>query len=230
MRTLLSILVALFLFVSINMFAGTALRFQKADLTENDLYTLADGTRSILGKLDEPIVVRFFHSEAVTADIPAYDTYARRVRELLEEFEDAADGKLVLQIIDPEPYSEAEELAIANGVRGQLAGPGGEVLYLGLSITNSMDEQETMNSLDPRDESRLEYELAKRITSSAAARNPESPCSRASRWKEAPPAPSAGRRPRAGRCSTSCASSTRSRSSTPRPSPARSRTRSTYSS
>ena len=67
--------------------------------------------------------MRLFHSEAVTADIPVYDTYARRVRELLEEFEAAADGGIHLQYIDPEPFSEAEELAISAGVRGQLAGP-----------------------------------------------------------------------------------------------------------
>ena len=163
MRAIYSILVGLFLFVAINLFAGTVLRFQKVDLTENSLYTLSDGTRAILSQLDEPILVRLFHSEAVTADIPVYDTYARRVRELLEEFEAAADGGIHLQYIDPEPFSEAEELAISAGVRGQLAGPGGEVLYMGLSLSNSVDDQEVMGVLDPRDESRLEYELAKRI-------------------------------------------------------------------
>lgn len=163
MRSLISILVALFLFVSINLFAGTALRFQKVDLTENDLYSLADGTRAILEKIEEPVVVRFFHSEAVTADIPSYDTFARRTRELLEEFEEAADGKLVLQVIDPEPFSEEKELARASGIRGQLASAGGEMLYLGISITNSVDEQETLPVLRPQEESRLEYELARRI-------------------------------------------------------------------
>jgi len=159
--SLVGVVVALAFFVSVNLFAGTALRFWRADLTEHDLYTLSDGTRAILSKIDEPITARFFHSKKQTADVAVLDTYARRVRELLEEFEDAADGKLVVQVIDPEPYSEAEELAISFGIRGQLAGPTGEVLYLGLAFTNSVDDLETIEMLDPREESRIEYEMAK---------------------------------------------------------------------
>lgn len=160
----LALAVGLALFVAINMFAGTALRFARADLTEQDLYTLSSGTRRILAQLDEPITLRLFFSESVSAELPPQlDSYARRVRELLEEFEREADGGLVLQVIDPEPYSEAEELAVSFGIRGNLINTAGDTFYFGIAGTNSIDERQTLPTLDPRGESTLEYQLAKLV-------------------------------------------------------------------
>jgi gliding motility-associatede transport system auxiliary component len=158
--TLLSILVGAALFLASVLFAGTALRFWRVDLTADNLYTLSDGTRNILGSIDEPLTVRLFYSKEIAADI-GLDGYGRRVRELLEEFENAADGKLVLQVIEPEPYSAEEELATSMGIRGQMVNAAGDLFFFGLAATNSVDDLETIPSLNPSQEGFLEYELAK---------------------------------------------------------------------
>ena len=40
----------------------------RADLTENRLYTISDGTREILHSIDEPLDLHFFFSDKATRD------------------------------------------------------------------------------------------------------------------------------------------------------------------
>ena len=78
----------------------------RIDLTENRLYTLTEGTERILDNLEEPLHLYFYFSDRATRNIPALRDYAGRIQEVLEEFEDAATGNLILDIIDPLPFSE----------------------------------------------------------------------------------------------------------------------------
>ena len=61
-RSLASLLIALVLFLSVNIIANGVLTSQRLDLTQNRLYTLAPGSRNILAKLEEPITLRFYYS------------------------------------------------------------------------------------------------------------------------------------------------------------------------
>ena len=58
----------------------------RVDLTENQLFTLSDGTIRILEDISEPINLYFFFSDRATADTPVLRMYAVRVREMLQEF------------------------------------------------------------------------------------------------------------------------------------------------
>ena len=53
----------LVLFVAFNVLTGATLRSSRIDLTENKLYTLSEGTRNILGSLQEPITLRYYFSK-----------------------------------------------------------------------------------------------------------------------------------------------------------------------
>src|SRR6185369_9393994 len=100
----------------------------------------APGTTKILGELDEPINLYFFFSEKAAAPYPSLKTYGTRVREFLQELATRSHGKLRLQIIDPEPFSEDEDRASELGVRAMPSGNGGgPQLYFGLAATNSTD-------------------------------------------------------------------------------------------
>src|SRR5690606_25841645 len=93
-----STLVVLFIAFGAAVMASNALlRGLRIDLTENSLYTLAPGTRSLLGSIEEPINLYFFFSDESTRAFPLLRTYAGRVRETLEEFAAASNGKLILQ-------------------------------------------------------------------------------------------------------------------------------------
>ena len=80
--------VVLVLLLSINVLGGATLRSTRLDLTENKLYTLSDGTRAVLSKIEEPITLRLFYSKKLAQDVPTLPSYARRVEELLLDMEE----------------------------------------------------------------------------------------------------------------------------------------------
>jgi len=142
----------------------------RIDLTEDNLYTLSEGTQRILDKIDEPINLYFYFSDQASQGVPSLRTYADRVREMLEEFEDRADGDINLQIIDPLPFSEEEDRAAQFGLQGVQLGATPDPIYFGLAGTNSVDDQEVIPFFQPDKEAFLEYDVARLVSSLA---NPE---------------------------------------------------------
>lgn len=164
--SLIGLPVLLALFFAINIASGTLFTSSRLDLTEQRLWTLSDGTREVLGAIEErgePVTLRLFYSEQLAKEeAPGLDRYAQRVTELLQEFVSAAGGALELIRIDPVPYSEDEELAVEFGMRGAPLGSG-EMLYFGVAGTNSLDDQAVIPFMELPRENYLEYDLAKLI-------------------------------------------------------------------
>ena len=142
------------------------LRGVRVDLTENDLYTLGEGTQAVLDGIEEPINLYFFFSNEATEQLPTLRAYATRVREMLEELEASApSGKLVLNVVDPLPFSEEEDRAEQLGLQAANVGPAGEAVYFGLAGTNSVGATDRIPFFqpDPRKEAFLEYDIARLI-------------------------------------------------------------------
>jgi ABC-type uncharacterized transport system involved in gliding motility auxiliary subunit len=159
--TLLLIVLA---FVVAVVAANAWLRGMRVDLTANNLYTLGEGTQAVLDDIDEPINLYFFFSNQATQNLPTLRTYAARVREMLEEFAARApEGKLVLNIVDPQPFSEEEDRAEQLGLQSAMVGQGGEAVYFGLAGTNSVGTSDRISIFDPRKESFLEYDIARLV-------------------------------------------------------------------
>lgn len=159
-------------FVAVVTLSNALLGGARLDLTAGGLYTLSDGTRAILKKIDEPIRLRFFYSEHLAADAPPLRAYGTRVRELLEEVAAVADGGIVLEIIDPPAFSEAEDRASAAGLTAVPAGPGGENFFFGLTATSATDEMALIPFFQPDKETFIEYDIAKLIQSVAQPARP----------------------------------------------------------
>jgi len=144
----------------------------RIDLTEDNLYSLSDGTRNIVSNLSQPIELMFFYSDSATEDVPQIRSYGNRVQELLREIIIASDGNLSLNIIDPEPFSEDEDLATQYGIRAVPITQGGEGVYFGLVVAQEAEPEvpfqlrvsETMPLIRPDQEEFLEYEFMKLIT------------------------------------------------------------------
>src|SRR5215831_6192935 len=96
--------------VSVNIIAARYLNL-RWDLTANRLYTLSRGTKATLAKIDEPITLRFYYSTRLGETIPSYGVYAQRVRELLDQYVTAAQGKIRLEVYNPLAFSDAEDRA-----------------------------------------------------------------------------------------------------------------------
>lgn len=156
------------LFVAVVLVSNVLLRGARLDLTENNLYTLSQGTRSLLGKLEEPIQLTLYFSDRATADTDnpsarALRAYYPRVRELLEEIAARSGGKIRLKVVDPIAYSEDEDNAVAAGIQGLPFGPAGESVFLGVYGSNSTNGEAKIPLFDPGRENLAEYDIAKLI-------------------------------------------------------------------
>ena len=160
-RIIMLVLLAV-LFLSVNMFSNVVFRSARIDLTENSLYTLSDGTREVAAAIEEPITLRFFYSEKLATDYGRIRTYAGHVRDLLEEIRAASGGKVRLEVIEPEPFSEEEDLAMSLGLKGAPT-QSGDIIYFGLVGTNSVDGLEAIPFFTDEREQYLEYDIARMI-------------------------------------------------------------------
>jgi ABC-type uncharacterized transport system involved in gliding motility auxiliary subunit len=149
------------LFIAVTVLSNALFRGVKLDLTENNMYTLSEGSKNIVGQLEEPINLYFFFSEKTAASMPSVKTYANHVREMLEQLAELSGGKINLSVIDPEPFSEAEDRAAQFGL--QAAPVSGESIYLGLAGTNSVDGQEVIPFFAQDRQTFLEYDLVKLV-------------------------------------------------------------------
>jgi len=165
--------------VLFNWIVNTSLTGLRWDLTENKLYTLSAGSRAILENLDRDIELTLYLSEATTRELPALRAYARRVQELLYEFEELSAGKLTLQVVDPKPFSEQEDAATLAGLQAIPVGTAGDNLFFGLvgrvqqanagqadpesEDLQAQSKEEIIAFFQPDKEQYLEYDLSQLI-------------------------------------------------------------------
>ncbi|MEM7523989.1 MAG: Gldg family protein, partial [Pseudomonadota bacterium] len=168
----LAILAALVLFVAVNVIASAAFQGRQLDLTQNKLFTVSDGTATVLQSLDEPVRMRFYFSSALGREIPAYGAYAERVRTLLRRYAALSGGMLRLDEIDPEPFSEEEDRAVAFGLQGVPLDQDGALVYFGLVGSNALDDVEVVPFFQPEREERLEYDLTTLVDRLSARAKP----------------------------------------------------------
>ncbi|MCB1646217.1 MAG: Gldg family protein [Pseudomonadales bacterium] len=167
----LALLALAFLLVSmLNNLLFSGVRF---DLTENKLYTLSEGSREIVANIQEPINLYFFFSDKASEDLTSLRAYANRVRELLEEYQKISDGRIRLTVVDPEPFSDAEDRAGAFGLQGIPVNNAGDEVYFGLAASNALDDQESIPFFQPSKEEFLEYDISKLIQNLSVTSKPK---------------------------------------------------------
>jgi ABC-type uncharacterized transport system involved in gliding motility auxiliary subunit len=159
---LAAIALAVVIFVAINIAADAGLTTAKLDLTANGQFTLARGTRNILANLKEPVTLKFYYSKQVAAQYAPTADYAKRVRDLLGEYASLSHGNVLIQEIDPEPFTEAEDQAQSAGLTGAPT-DSGDTVYFGLVGTNRIDGKEVIAYFTPEREQYLEYDLSSLI-------------------------------------------------------------------
>ena len=138
------------------MFIASALNL-RLDLTSGGLYTLSDGSKQIVDSIDEDITIKYFFSKSNRTLPIQVKNYGNRVRELLEEFA-GESSHLKLEIYDPKPDSDEEELAARYGINGAKVNDG-ETFYMGAALLY-LDEVYQVPFFDPQREKFLEYEIA----------------------------------------------------------------------
>ncbi|HWC58112.1 MAG TPA: GldG family protein [Verrucomicrobiae bacterium] len=150
----------------------TAPVHKRIDMTKDKAYTLSEGTKAILAKLDTPVKIRYYctQPENATPDTVFLKGYAKEVEDLLAEYQQAAHGKLIVQKYDPQPDSDAEDSAGLDGIEAQTL-RGGEKFYLGLAVSQ-LDAKESIPFLSPAREQELEYDITRAISRVIAPAKP----------------------------------------------------------
>jgi len=146
------------LLVASNLIASTGLSSVRFDLTERGLYELSPGTQDTIDRLEEPVRWTFYYSRRLAADYPAVRAYGARVREMLNGYAASSNGRIILEEIDPQPFSTDEDDALALGMSPAPAG-NSQNLFFGLVARDMVDEVQTIAYFAPDRESLLEYEL-----------------------------------------------------------------------
>ncbi|HEY4264797.1 MAG TPA: GldG family protein [Micropepsaceae bacterium] len=157
-----AIALAVVLFVAINIVANQWLGTARLDLTQNGLYTVSPGTEAIVSKLPEPVTLRFYFSRQSSAGYAQIVAYAGRVHDLLQEYAALSHGKIILEELDPTPFTQAEDDAVAQGLTGAPTQEGDNV-YFGLVGTNTLAGHEVIPFFDQSREEYLEYDLTSMI-------------------------------------------------------------------
>lgn len=132
----------------------------RLDITEEKLFTLSEGTVNIIESIDDRVSLKFYYSKSLEGVPPQFKNYQKRVKSLLQEYVELNDH-INLEIIDPEPDSDEEEVAQRYGITGQPLGPGLN-FYFGLVVSNFSGE-ETLPFFDVRRERFLEYDITRSL-------------------------------------------------------------------
>ena len=169
--SILGVGLAIVLFVAVNIWGGLNLRGERLDLTQNQLFTLSDGSRKLLADMKEPVTLRLYVSRSLRDANPFIGTYANRVQDMLEAYAAASGGRLGVELIDPQPFSVDEDRAVGFGLQ-PISLEGGQSAYFGLAGTNSTDDVDVLPVLSPERERFLEYDLTRLVYNLA---HPEKP-------------------------------------------------------
>ncbi len=156
------IVLSVVIYAALNIALDASVTNARIDLTENSLFTLSRGTKATIEKLQEPITLKFFYSKKVASDYAQIQAYANRVRDLLHNYAAISGGKIILEEIDPEPFTPAEDEAVSDGLTGAPT-ESGDMVYFGLVGTNTIDGKEAIPFFSQDREAYLEYDLTSLI-------------------------------------------------------------------
>ncbi len=133
----------------------------RADCTENNVYTLSEGTKTILNQIQNPVRIEFYCSEKSEAMPVRLKNYAREVENLLQEYKQSSGGAVKIRKKIPEPLSDAADTAQKLGISPRRVSQGNKI-YFGLAVTQ-FDQSKVIPFLSPDKRNRLEYEITSKI-------------------------------------------------------------------
>ena len=154
------VLVITFCAISICQNIGKSLR---VDVTKQNLYTLSDGTKAILDKLNQPVKVKLYYAETAALkgsdQIQYFNNYYQFVKALLEEYASEARGMINLQIIDPRPFSEDEVQALRYGLK-RFPITEEESFFFGLVVQTQFGVEKVIPLFSPDRQNFVEYDIS----------------------------------------------------------------------
>lgn len=153
--TVISIILVLIIVIAVNVISASL--YSRLDITEENLYTLSEGTEKIVEKITTPITLKYYLSKNLESLPITYKNYGKKISELLNEYQNLNPEIISLETYDPKPDSDEEVWAKKYGLAGADLS-NGEKFYMGLVITQE-DRELKIPMMDPRREQFLEYDI-----------------------------------------------------------------------
>jgi ABC-2 type transport system permease protein len=154
------VLVIVFSAISISQNIGKPL---KLDITDQKLYTLSDGTKAILAKLNQPIRVKLYYAKTAALKGPDpirfFNNYYEYVKALLEEYVAASNGMVQFEEIDPRPFTNDEEDALKYGLR-RFPITEEESFFFGLVVQTQFGVEKAIPFFSPDRQNFVEYDIS----------------------------------------------------------------------
>lgn len=154
------IIILLALTIGINLITGNSPI--RVDMTEDKIFTLSEGSRNILKNLDTPVTIRFYATKNQDNMPPILRSYARRIEDVLSEYDKIGGKNIKVEKYDPEPLSDAEDKAKLDGIEPQNIDLFDQI-YFGMSV-RMLDKTASIPALSLERESLLEYDISRMIT------------------------------------------------------------------
>ena len=154
------VLIIMFSAISISQNIGKS---WKVDITDQNLYTLSDGTKSILAKLHQPIKAKLFYARTAALkgpdQIKYFNNYYEFVKALLEEYVAESNGMVELEVIDPRPFSDDEVAAMRYGLKKYRITEE-ENFFFGLVIQTQFGVEKVIPFFSPDRQNFVEYDIS----------------------------------------------------------------------
>jgi ABC-type uncharacterized transport system involved in gliding motility auxiliary subunit len=156
------ILVAIIVFSLISVTQNLS-RNIRGDITDQKLYTLSDGTKSILTKLNQPLTLKLYYAKTGVRKAPDqirfYSNYYHFVEALLQEYARTSKDMVKLEIVDPRPFSTEEEDALRYGLK-RFPIVGEENFFFGLVLQTQFGVVKTIPFFAPERQNFVEYDIS----------------------------------------------------------------------
>ncbi|GBL04731.1 GldG family protein [Glaciecola sp. KUL10] len=133
MKKSLSITLLIFLFIGALLLNNSFLKGYRVDLTENKVYSISQGSLSVINDIEQPIELTLYFSDQATKGMTSLRNYADQVESLLKEYEVSSNGKIKLNVVDPLPFSIQEDEAASLGLTAAPVDASGSTAYFGLA-------------------------------------------------------------------------------------------------
>jgi len=140
----------------------------KMDVTDQRIYTLSEGTRAILSRLNQPIKARLYYAETAAMHGPDqiryFNNYYEFVKALLKEYVAVSKGMVQLEVIDPRPFSQDEEQAMRYGLQ-RFPMSQDENFFFGLVMQTQFGVEKIIPFFSPDRHNFVEYDISYLIDS-----------------------------------------------------------------
>ncbi len=171
--TVAGIVLAVILFVALNVYGSLALRGLRLDLTQNRQFTLSSGTEQLLAKLDGADHAAFLRLARASRRQPVprllRRSGARSAAQLCRGLERQDRGRVSSIRSRSRPRRTGQSASVWSRCRSRAARA---PAIFGIAGTNSTDDVDVLPTLSPEREPFLEYDLTRMVNNLA---NPDKP-------------------------------------------------------